>query len=101
LEYAGLLVVGCFFGNHGLPLVFRFDLFKSCFDCFDYAEVADSEVEMIFVTDFEGAVEIDFDRCDPIFVKIFGSPSVDDPALLVGVEVIVVDFGVERISLAF
>ena len=101
LEYAGLLVVGCFFGNHGLPLVFRFDLFKSFFDCFDYAEVADSEVESIFVTDFEGAVEIDFDRGDPIFVKIFGSPAVDDTALLVGVEVIVADFGVERISLAF
>lgn len=101
LEDAGFLVVGCFFGNHGLPLVFRFDLFKSFFDCLYYLEVADSEVESIFVTDFEGAVEIDFDRGDPIFVKIFGSPAVDDTALLVGVEVIVADFGVERISLAF
>lgn len=99
LEYAGLLVVGCFFGNHGLPLVFRFDLFKSFFDCFDYLEVADREVESIFVTDFEGAVEIDFDRGDPIFVKIFGSPAVDDPALLVGVEVIVSDFFVERVRI--
>ena len=101
LEDAGFLVVGCFFGNHGLPLFVRFDFFKSFFDCFNHAEVADSEVESVFVTDFERAVEIDFDRSNPIFIKIFGSPAVDGPALLVGVEVIVADFGVERIFLAF
>jgi hypothetical protein len=98
LQDFGLLVVSVF-STHGLPLVFRFDLFKDFFDCFDDVQFADGEPERIFVSDFERAVEIDFDRSNSFFIIVIGSPTVDDPTFAICVKVIVSDFFVERVRI--